>query len=63
MKIKRFSEEKIIGYLKEVEAGVPVKESCRKRGFSDTAFFRTRYSADSIPWRHGPCGNELKPPC
>ena len=25
MKIKRFSEEQIIGYLKEAEAGIPVK--------------------------------------
>jgi len=27
---KRFSEEQIIGFLKEAEAGIPVKELCRK---------------------------------
>jgi len=28
---KRFSEEQIIGFLKEVDAGIPVKELCLKR--------------------------------
>ena len=32
---KRFSEEQIIGFLKEAERGVAVKELCRKHGFSD----------------------------
>jgi putative transposase len=27
---KRFTEEQIIGFLKEAEAGLPVKELCRK---------------------------------
>ena len=27
---KRFSEEQIIGFLREAEAGLPVKELCRK---------------------------------
>ena len=30
---KRFSEEQIIGFLREAEAGLPVKELCRKHGF------------------------------
>lgn len=29
---KRFSEEQIIGFLKEAEGGVLVKEPCRKHG-------------------------------
>jgi putative transposase len=29
---KRFSEEQIIGFLKEAEGGVPVKELARKYG-------------------------------
>ena len=37
MKKKRFTEQ-IIGFLKEVEAGVPVKPLCRKHGFSDAVF-------------------------
>ena len=38
MKKKRFTEQQIIGFLKEAEAGMPVKELCRKHGFSDAAF-------------------------
>jgi len=39
---KRFSEEQIIGFLKEAEAGVPVKELCRRHGFSDASFYNWR---------------------
>ena len=39
---KRFSEEQIIGFLKEADAGVPVKELCRKHGFSDASFYTWR---------------------
>ena len=35
MKKNRYSEEQIIGFLKQAEAGMPVKELCRKGGFSD----------------------------
>ena len=35
MKLKRYSEAQILGFLKEAEAGVPVKELCRKSGFCD----------------------------
>jgi len=30
---KRFSEEQIIGFLGEAEAGLPIKELCRRHGF------------------------------
>ncbi len=36
---KRFTEEQIIGFLKEAEAGMPVKEQCRKHGFCDASFY------------------------
>ena len=39
MKKKRFTEQQIIGFLKEAEAGIAVKELCRKRGFSDASFY------------------------
>ena len=39
---KRFSEEQIIGFLKEAERGVAVKELCRKHGFSDASFYLWR---------------------
>ena len=37
MKRSRFSEEQIIGILKEHESGVPVAELCRKHGVSDAS--------------------------
>ena len=39
---KRFSEEQIIGILKEGEGGVPVKELCRKPNISDATFYTWR---------------------
>ena len=39
---KRFSEDQIIGFLKEAEGGVPVKELARKHGFSDASFYLWR---------------------
>ena len=35
---KRFSEEQIIGFLKEADSGVPVKDLCRRHGFSDPSY-------------------------
>jgi putative transposase len=39
---KRFTEAQIIGFLKEAEAGVAVKELCRQHGFSDVSFYGWR---------------------
>ena len=39
---KRFSDEQIIGLLREAEAGVSVKDLCRKHGFSDASFYTWR---------------------
>ena len=39
MKTKRYSTEQIIGILKEGEAGMPVKELCRKYGISDATIY------------------------
>ena len=36
---KRFSEEQIIGLLREADAGLPVKELCRKHGFSELSYY------------------------
>jgi putative transposase len=39
---KRYTEEQIIGFLKEADAGVPVKELCRRHGFSDASYYLWR---------------------
>lgn len=39
---KRFNEQQIITILKEAEAGVPVKELCRKHNISDATFYTWR---------------------
>ena len=36
---KRFTEEQIIGILKEAEAGLKVAELCRKHGISDATYY------------------------
>lgn len=40
MKRNRFSEEQIIGILKEHEAGIAVSELCRKHGVSDASIYK-----------------------
>jgi putative transposase len=42
MKKSKYSEEQIIGYLKQVEAGVPLKDMCRKVGISEATFYNWR---------------------
>ena len=39
MKKKRFSEEQIIGVLKEHEAGVKTADLCRRHGISEATFY------------------------
>ena len=40
MKHTRFTEEQIIGILKEHEAGVKTADLCRKHGISQATFFK-----------------------
>ena len=40
MKRNRFTEEQIIGILKEHEAGVSVSDLCRKHGVSDASIYK-----------------------
>lgn len=42
MKKSRFTQEHIIGVLKEHHAGLSAAELCRKHGFSDATFYKWR---------------------
>ena len=39
---KRFSEEQIIGFLREADKGVAVKDLCRRHGFSEASYYLWR---------------------
>jgi len=40
MKRSRFTEEQIIGFLREQEAGVATAEVCRRHGVSSATFYK-----------------------
>jgi putative transposase len=42
MKKLRFTDEQIIGFLRQVEGGVPVKDLRCKHGLSDATFYKWR---------------------
>jgi len=50
MKRARFSEEQIIGILREAEGGAKVTELCRRHGSSDATFYtwRSKYGGLEI---------------
>ena len=48
---KRFTDEQIIGFLKQADGGVPVRELCRQHGFSDGSFYtwRANFGGLTVP--------------
>ena len=48
---KRYTEEQIIGFLREAEAGVAVKDLCRRHGFSEAGYYlwKSKFGGMSIP--------------
>ena len=47
---KRFTEEQIIGFLREAESGLPVAELCRRHGFSEASYYlwRNKFGGMSV---------------
>ena len=39
---KRFTEEQLIGFLREAEAGLAVAKLCRRHGFSEASYYLWR---------------------
>jgi putative transposase len=60
VKKRRFTEQQIIGFLKEAEAGMPVKQLCRKHGFSDAAFYGWRSKFGGMQIREAKRPRELE---
>jgi putative transposase len=48
---KRFTEEQIIGFLREADGGLPVKDLCRRHGFSEASYYlwRSKFGGMSVP--------------
>ncbi|OCG29319.1 transposase [Gilliamella sp. HK2] len=40
--MKKMTEHQIVAILKEAEAGIPVKELCRKYGMGNSTFYKWR---------------------
>ncbi|VVE59285.1 transposase [Pandoraea anapnoica] len=47
---KRFTDEQIIGFLREAETGIPVKELCRQHGFSEASYYlwRSKFGGTNV---------------
>ena len=47
---KRYSEEQIIGFLKEADSGVKLKDLCRRHGFSEGSYYlwRSKYGGMDV---------------
>ena len=52
MKAKRFTEEQIIGILKQAQAGMKIVDLCREHGINDATFYtwRSKYGGMEVRW-------------
>lgn len=42
MRKSRYTDEQVIGFIKEVDAGVNVADLCRREGFTSATFYKWR---------------------
>ena len=47
---KRLTEAQIVGFLREADGGVPIKDLCRKHGFSEGSYYlwRSKFGGMSV---------------
>ena len=47
---KRFTEAQIVGFLREADAGMAIKDLCRKHGFSECSYYlwRSKFGGMSV---------------
>ncbi len=57
---KRFTEEQIIGFLREADAGLTVAELCRRHGFSEASYWTGAVHSQSKTVHYGVVLNSLK---
>ena len=64
MKAKRFTEEQIIGVLKEADAGAKTKELCRRHGISEATFYnwKAKYGGMTVSEARRLKGSSRKTP-
>lgn len=60
MKKSRYTEEQIIGFLKEAEAGLPIADLCRREGFSVAAFYSWRANFGGMEASEAQCLRSLE---
>ena len=53
MKKSKFSESQIVAILKEADAGILVKDICRKHGISSPTYLSLANSPFRPPWATG----------
>ena len=48
---KRFTDEQVIGCLREAGSGVAIKDLCRRHGFSEASYYlwRSKFGGMSVP--------------
>ncbi|VVE32795.1 IS3 family transposase [Pandoraea anhela] len=48
---KGFTDEQIIGFLREADAGMAIKALCRQHGFSEASYslWRSKFGGMSVP--------------